>query len=519
MQGLTFEVADRVAPSAPERADVACFVGLGRRRPGAVLPAAQRSAVLDAGWGREPLQRVNVDDPSDPLLDVPLPFESYQAFAGLFDAAATYLGAAVRSFFAQGGRKCHVVVVRDVPPDGATRAQRLAALTWTPESAGLLPAPGEASANDRTTWHGAAHLYGLEDVSFLTLPDVPALVAVDPEPLPAVRLPPPSDPRFLECAEEAPEDENTWQPPPRTAPRCDEAGYEQWGDFLRRVADLLRQGGGHMREIHLVAAIPRPVPALDVGALPALPVDPRRIAAEEDMGRFLQQQGIFQRFESAFVQLAWPWARTAGSGGLAEGLEPLDGALAGTLARNALQRGTFRSADGLTVADITEVVPIPSRRDRALTLPGAPLRGLVERASLIGPTPRGLRVLSDVTSSPFEAHRQAPSSRVIAVLLRAARHAGLEHTFQPSGPATWQAVRRRMERLLLELFDAGALAGDTPEAAFTVRCDRTTMTQDDVDAGRVIATVEVQPAAALERIRVVLSLAEGGLAVEQGGEA
>src|SRR4051812_10932868 len=39
MQGLTFEVEERVAPSAPERADVACFVGYARRRPGG------------AGWG------------------------------------------------------------------------------------------------------------------------------------------------------------------------------------------------------------------------------------------------------------------------------------------------------------------------------------------------------------------------------------------------------------------------------------------------------------------------------------
>src|SRR5262249_19838403 len=140
-------------------------------------------------------------------------------------------------------------------------------------------------------------------------------------------------------------------------------------------------------------------------------------------------------------------------------LEPMGGVLVGALARNALLRGAFRSAVGQLVAEVQDVKPVPTRVDQALNGPGAPLRGLVERVSLVGPTPNGMRVLSDVTTSKVEAHRVAPCSRLVAVVLRAARHAGLEHVFEPSGPDTWDALRRRMERVLERLFDAGALRG------------------------------------------------------------
>ena len=39
----------------------------------------------------------------------------------------------------------------------------------------------------------------------------------------------------------------------------------------------------------------------------------------------------------------------------------------------------------------------------------------------------------------------------------------------------------------------GALLGTKPEEAFFVRCDRTTMTQNDLDNGRLICLIGVAP--------------------------
>jgi phage tail sheath protein FI len=65
--------------------------------------------------------------------------------------------------------------------------------------------------------------------------------------------------------------------------------------------------------------------------------------------------------------------------------------------------------------------------------------------------------------------------------------------FEPNGPALWANVGRTIEDFLRNLWTSGALVGQKPEGAFFVRLDRTTMTQSDIDAGRLIAIVGVAP--------------------------
>ena len=46
---------------------------------------------------------------------------------------------------------------------------------------------------------------------------------------------------------------------------------------------------------------------------------------------------------------------------------------------------------------------------------------------------------------------------------------------------------------LLLVWRSGALQGEVEERAFFVRCDLTTMTQADIDAGRLICIIGVAP--------------------------
>ena len=57
--------------------------------------------------------------------------------------------------------------------------------------------------------------------------------------------------------------------------------------------------------------------------------------------------------------------------------------------------------------------------------------------------------------------------------------------FEPNGPSLWERIRTSVEDFLLGLFRQGALQGDKPQAAFFVRCDASTMTQQDIDRGIV----------------------------------
>jgi phage tail sheath protein FI len=65
--------------------------------------------------------------------------------------------------------------------------------------------------------------------------------------------------------------------------------------------------------------------------------------------------------------------------------------------------------------------------------------------------------------------------------------------FEPNGELLWGNIRRTIEDFLLNEFQMGALLGDKPEKAFFVKCDRSTMTQNDLDNGRLVCLIGVAP--------------------------
>jgi len=65
--------------------------------------------------------------------------------------------------------------------------------------------------------------------------------------------------------------------------------------------------------------------------------------------------------------------------------------------------------------------------------------------------------------------------------------------FEHNGPQLWANLLRTIEDFLFNEWNSGALRGNKPEQAYFVRCDRTTMTQNDLDNGRLICLVGVAP--------------------------
>jgi hypothetical protein len=65
--------------------------------------------------------------------------------------------------------------------------------------------------------------------------------------------------------------------------------------------------------------------------------------------------------------------------------------------------------------------------------------------------------------------------------------------FEPNDEATWARVRQSISNFLDRVWRTGALMGTTAEQVFFVRCDRTTMTQDDIENGRLICHIGVAP--------------------------
>lgn len=65
--------------------------------------------------------------------------------------------------------------------------------------------------------------------------------------------------------------------------------------------------------------------------------------------------------------------------------------------------------------------------------------------------------------------------------------------FEPNDETTWARVRRSIENFLTTVWRSGALMGTKQEEAFFVKCDLTTMTQDDIDNGRLICYIGIAP--------------------------
>jgi phage tail sheath protein FI len=77
--------------------------------------------------------------------------------------------------------------------------------------------------------------------------------------------------------------------------------------------------------------------------------------------------------------------------------------------------------------------------------------------------------------------------------------------FEPNDEPTWAAVRRSITNFLIRVWRDGALMGPTQDDAFFVKCDRTTMTEDDILNGRLICYVGVAPVRPAEFVIIRIS--------------
>jgi hypothetical protein len=63
--------------------------------------------------------------------------------------------------------------------------------------------------------------------------------------------------------------------------------------------------------------------------------------------------------------------------------------------------------------------------------------------------------------------------------------------FEPNGERLWSNVRETVASFLVNEWRSGALLGGSPKEAFFVRCDRSTMDQNDLDNGRLVCLIGV----------------------------
>jgi uncharacterized protein len=88
--------------------------------------------------------------------------------------------------------------------------------------------------------------------------------------------------------------------------------------------------------------------------------------------------------------------------------------------------------------------------------------------------------------------------------------------FQNNDPTTWARVVRSVSDFLTGLWMQDMLMGATKEQAFFVRCDQTTMTQTDIESGRLIVLVGIAPVYPAEFVIFRIGQWAGGFSVTEG---
>ncbi len=167
-----------------------------------------------------------------------------------------------------------------------------------------------------------------------------------------------------------------------------------------------------------------------------------------------------------------------------KGPRPCAPAVAGAIARNDRRRAVWKSPSG-----------------SGMTVPFEPAELLSRTAvdDLVGRGVNPLRILDrkTVVWGARTAANQDPEWRYVPVrrtvlLIEDSLEQGLQWAaFEPNTEDLWTRVRSSAEDLLFRLWREGALQGRSPDEGFFVRCDRTTMTQDDIDDGRLVCEIGV----------------------------
>ncbi|MBI1182143.1 MAG: phage tail sheath family protein [Alphaproteobacteria bacterium] len=163
------------------------------------------------------------------------------------------------------------------------------------------------------------------------------------------------------------------------------------------------------------------------------------------------------------------------------------GSVAGVMARTDRARGVWKAPAGPEATVHGAELAGLTAAEEADALNGRRVNVLREVAGS-GPVVWGARTLGGDGEDGY-----VPVRRLMLFLERSLRASLAWVVFEPNDEPLWGSVKAGVDGFLADLWRKGALVGAAPRAAWFVRCDRTTMTQTDIDDGRLHLLIGVAP--------------------------
>jgi phage tail sheath protein FI len=190
------------------------------------------------------------------------------------------------------------------------------------------------------------------------------------------------------------------------------------------------------------------------------------------------------KFDSSYAAFYYPWVKIIDPETGNENHYPPSGFVSGIYARNDINRAVYK-------APANEVVNLALGFEKLLNK---------SQQEVLNPEGvncfryfegRGMRLWGARTMSSDPEWKYVNLRRYFAYLERSIDKGTQWAVFEPNGERLWANVKRTIEDFMLNEWMNGALQGDKPENSFFVKCDRSTMSQNDLDNGRLICQVGV----------------------------
>lgn len=191
-------------------------------------------------------------------------------------------------------------------------------------------------------------------------------------------------------------------------------------------------------------------------------------------------------FDSNYVALYHPWVTV---------FDPLDkknfsippsGSVLGIYARSDNQRGVHKAPANEVVRGCVGLDCQFNKGEQDILNP----KGVNLIRSFPG---QGIRVWGARTASSDGSWKYVNVRRLFIYIEESIKANTNWAVFEPNDETLWDRVKRTISVFLNTMWREGSLAGGSPEEAFFVNVGRDTMSQDDINNGRLICVIGVAP--------------------------
>lgn len=191
-------------------------------------------------------------------------------------------------------------------------------------------------------------------------------------------------------------------------------------------------------------------------------------------------------YDSSYAALYAPWVRVYDALLKRPTFIPPSGSMCGIYARTDVNRGVHKAPANEVVQGCTGLSVAYNAAEQGKLNPN----GVNLIRAIKG---QGIRVWGARTCSSNSIWKYVNVRRLFIFLEESIRANTGWVVFEPNDEGLWSRVRGTLELFLKTQWRNGALAGATEGEAFYVDVGRSTMSQDDIDNGRLICLIGVAP--------------------------